>query len=143
MKQKLNCVLLIDDDEATNFINEMLIEEKNCAEKVVSVTSAKEALAYLCSPTEGEYPQPDLIFLDINMPAMNGWEFMDAYRDLPQEQRGKMVVVMLTTSVNPEDIKKAKTIPDLAGFEHKPLSMEILDKILQTHFGGYLLAEQE
>ena len=78
MKQKLNCILVIDDDEPTNFFTRMIIEESNCTTHVKVVESAQEALDYLSKSrtpgrNEAQYPSPDLILLDINMPAMNGW----------------------------------------------------------------------
>src|SRR5688500_20068236 len=85
MKQKLNCILLIDDDELTNFLNRMVIEEVDCASRVEIMQSARDALKYLTNTTpEGNYPRPDLVFLDINMPAMDGWEFIEKYNQLPE-----------------------------------------------------------
>ena len=110
MKQKLNCILLIDDDKPTNFINEVVIKQLDCAEKIVVVQNGSEALDYLKSKDDGEHPQPDLIFLDINMPAMNGWEFLEKYTELDKKQHGKVVVIMLTTSLNQDDEKKASGI---------------------------------
>lgn len=135
MKQKLNCILLIDDDEPTNFLNRMVIEEMDCSKRVEVMQSAKEALKYLTNTTpEGDYPRPDLVFLDINMPAMDGWEFLEKYNQLPEDQKAKIVVVMLTTSFNPEDEMKAHKIPGISGFWNKPLTPEILLSILHKHF---------
>lgn len=135
MKQKLNCILLIDDDEPTNFLNRMVIEEVDCASRVEIMQSARDALKYLTNTTpEGDYPRPDLVFLDINMPAMDGWEFIEKYNQLPEEQKAKIIVVMLTTSFNPEDELKARRISGVSGFKNKPLTPEILMQILQKHF---------
>ena len=135
MKQKLNCILLIDDDEPTNFLNRMVIEEVDCASRVEIMQSARDALKYLTNTTpEGDYPRPDLVFLDINMPAMDGWEFIEKYNQLPELQKAKIIVVMLTTSFNPEDELKARKIAGVSGFKNKPLTPEILKQILQKHF---------
>ncbi|HYF29604.1 MAG TPA: response regulator [Chitinophagaceae bacterium] len=140
MKKKLNCVLLVDDDEPTNFLSRMLLEEANCTEHIEVAHSGIEALDYLeSSETTDEdhdiYVRPDLIFLDINMPAMNGWEFLEEYKNLEKDKKGKIVVVMLTTSLNPDDSARAKGIPDISDFESKPLTSEKLGKILRKHFG--------
>ena len=84
MKTKLNCILLVDDDEPTNFLNQMVIEELDIAEQIRVAQNGQEALTYLKKTGIGDenFPLPDLILLDINMPAMNGWEFLERYRKL-------------------------------------------------------------
>src|SRR5215813_13591241 len=126
MKQKLNCILVIDDDEPTNFLNRIIIEETYCAEKIVTVQSAQEALEYInCAKAKGvidNCPMPDLIFLDINMPCMDGWEFMDNYRLLYEDHKPPAILIILTTSFNPEDEIKARSLDDIAGYINKPLT---------------------
>lgn len=144
MKQKLNCILLIDDDEPTNFFTKMLIDDADCTEHLEIVQSGQAALDYLTNSefSIGEnkgFPCPDLIFLDINMPAMNGWEFLDKYNELDQQHKGKVVTVMLTTSLNPDDKTKAEENPAISSFETKPLTSEKLDRILREYFPDYFL----
>ena len=134
MKQKLNCVLLIDDDNATNFLNKWTIERTNSANQIFIKKNGALALDFLSKAVDGKYPKPDLIFLDINMPVMNGWEFMDEYKKLPAEQKGKIVIVMLTTSPNPDHLKKAQSIPEIDGYERKPLNIKMLEHILAKYF---------
>ena len=134
MEKKLKCILLIDDDEATNYINKMVIKRSGCAESVEVAESGREALEFLTSGTNGNHPQPELIFLDINMPAMNGWEFLDHYRNLEEIHKGEIIVVMLTTSLNPDDKAKAEKIEEISGFRNKPLDEEQLLIILQDYF---------
>jgi len=134
MKEKLNCILLIDDDEATNFVNTMLLEKASCAHEIKAVTSGKEALTFLKSiDAHGNHPQPDVIFLDINMPLMNGWEFIEEYRKLLPEQRGKVVVWMLSTSNNLDDKERAEKLGS-DGFMAKPLTIDKLMGVIQKHF---------
>tara|TARA_R110002124_G_scaffold287323_4_gene472821 strand:+ start:4326 stop:4733 length:408 start_codon:yes stop_codon:yes gene_type:complete len=130
MRKKVNCILLIDDDEPTNFLHKIIIEDSNLAEKVVAVQSGYEALEYLEKKEDGKYPQPGIIFLDINMPAMNGWEFLERYKQLDESLKGKILVVMLTTSINPDDKKKAMGKGFVKGFLSKPLTTEMLEKII-------------
>ena len=135
MDKKLNCVLLIDDDEPTNFFNQMIVEESGCAAQVRTIQGGQEALEYLLNTSdEAGMPRPDLIFLDINMPAMNGWEFLEKYKSLSHENKGRVMVVMLTTSLFPEDKSKAEDLPEVSGFENKPLTPEKLERILKQYF---------
>lgn len=90
MTKKVKCILLIDDDEPTNFLHKIVISDSGRAEKVVEVQSGFEALDYLEKMEDGKYPQPDLIFLDINMPAMNGWEFLEEYDKLDEGKKVKL-----------------------------------------------------
>lgn len=132
MTKKLNCILLIDDDDAVNFIHNRVIQKSGCTENVAVARNGQEAIEYLTTAENGVFPQPDLIFLDINMPVMNGWEFLDAYEHLEKEQKGKELIVMLTTSLNPDDKEKAKNIAHINDFHPKPLNSENLNKILDS-----------
>jgi len=138
MRQKLKSILLIDDEEVANYINETIIRRIDCCEKVVSVQSGQDALDYLTKQVEGTYPQPDLIFLDINMPGMSGWEFLEHYHQLKKSQQGKVIVVMLTSSVNPDDVEKARSIEEINEFKTKPMTEEMLNEIIKENFPDYV-----
>lgn len=142
MKRKLGCILMIDDDEPTNFLNKMVLEEVGCAEHIRVIQDAREALDYLRHAVNGQqasdnYVKPELIFLDINMPAMDGWEFLNKYTELPKDKVREITIVMLTTSFNPEDELKARKITYIAGFKNKPLTTEALEDILHKHFADH------
>ena len=131
--------MLIDDDEPTNFLNRLAIEELDCVENIKVIQNAREALDYLhCAnqpaPQNVHCPKPELIFLDINMPAMDGWEFLHYYEAMPAENKSSVIVIMLTTSFNPEDELKAQKIPSISEFKNKPLTAELLRGILQKYF---------
>jgi CheY-like chemotaxis protein len=139
MNKKLNCVLLIDDDEPTNFLNRMLIEDAHCTEKIQVAQGGQDALNYLIrsesyAGEHKEFPLPDLIFLDINMPAMNGWEFLEKYNELDKVRINKIIMVMLTTSLDQDDEVKAKNMEGVTDFKHKPLTKKILTGILDKYF---------
>lgn len=138
MKKKLSCILLIDDDEPTNFLNRMTLEQVGCADHIQVIQSGQDALDFLARKGKYAYepdcPHPDLIFLDVNMPAMDGWEFLEKYRLLQPEQKAPIVMIMLTTSLNPDDEAKAKAIPEISGFENKPLRADRLRELLKNYF---------
>lgn len=132
--KRLKRVLLIDDYEADNFMHEMLFEEMGCADEIVVKLNGREALDYLTTPQQGQLPRPDLICLDINMPVMNGWEFLAAYEALDEDMRGGVVLMMLTTSLNPDDKSLADSNEAISDFVSKPLTRETLGELLSKHF---------
>lgn len=133
---KLRCVLLVDDDPATNFLNKRLLTRMEVTEAISICLNGVEALDYLKKSDQhsAEYPTPDLILLDLNMPLMNGWEFLKAYRELPQERREIAIVIMLTTSLRPEDFARAESMPEVHSMMNKPLNKEQVEEILATLF---------
>ena len=94
--------------------------------------SAAEALDQL-SELEPE-KLPELIFLDLNMPAMDGWEFMEGFAALPIAQNDSIKVIVLTTSTNPEDELRARKMGVIDDFRIKPLTTPMLENILKVHF---------
>lgn len=130
--KKINCVLLVDDDEATNYVNKMLLEDMEVAHRVLVANNGREALALIKQECEVQCC-PTLILLDINMPVMNGFEFMEAYHELEVAHQQSVVVVMLTTSLNPTDVDQLQQFP-INGLLNKPLTEENVHAILEQHF---------
>lgn len=134
MNNKLKKILLIDDNKTTNFLHEYILKKEGIVDKIVSVISGYDALDYLKTPVNGVYPIPDIIFLDINMPGINGWEFIEEYNKLPEELKANRIIIMLTTSLNPNDKEKANEAKEVNGFINKPLTSDKIKKILEKHF---------
>ena len=139
MTTKLRLILLIDDDIDDNFFHRRVINKAGVAEEVVECHDGKDALDFLRNEGkyagEGKpYPQPDLLFLDINMPKMNGWEFLDQYEKLPPHIKGGPVIAMLTTSTNEQDLAKARHYDIVKDYRNKPLTEDMLKEILKSHF---------
>lgn len=135
--------MLIDDDEPTNFVSTIYLEEAQCTQHIQIADTGQKALNYLTNSEEfachnDNYPCPDLIFLDINMPAMDGWEFLEKYKQLKKEYHGKVIIIMLTTSLNPDDKIRAGKIPEISGFLIKPITAEVIDDVLREYFGWQL-----
>lgn len=133
--KSLDCVLLIDDDEATNFYHRIILEDESAGMHIQSVRSAKEGLDFLlCKGIYSDYPQPGIIFLDINMPGMNGWDFLEKYEELSRDIHDRSIVVMLSTSMNPDDMERASEIPSVKEFVNKPLTAEVFWKVVRENF---------
>ncbi|MFY8107777.1 MAG: response regulator [Bacteroidia bacterium] len=130
--RNLNCILLVDDDNATNMLNSFVIKKMELTKTIKVVLNGSEALDYLQSISEEEQC-PEFIFLDINMPKMDGWEFLKEYREMNVErQRAK--VILLTTSENPDDIEKAKNYPEIQEYCNKPLTKEIILNLVNKYY---------
>ena len=127
MKQ-LNCILLIDDDDEDNEYHQIVINRMGAAKTIKVAENGEEAITLL---KDKEEPIPELIFLDINMPRMNGWEFLEEYKKLNFEKK-QIIILMLTTSVNPADVERAKHIEEVTGYKVKPLTTEMLEEILRV-----------
>ncbi len=144
MNKKLNCVLLVDDDLATNFLNNLILEEAAIAERIETVLNGNEAIQFLTNTgkhtkdNDNGYPRPALIFLDINMPVMDGWEFLEAYHNLSAKQKGEIIIVMLSASLNPDDKQRTEGLEGVSGFKNKPLSLEMIQEVIANYFPGYL-----
>lgn len=134
MPKTIRCILLIDDDPDDNFLHRMVIEESGLIETVRVAETGQAALDYLMHSHDDYYIRPDLIFLDINMPGMNGFEFLEEYEKLPAEQKTGLVVLMLTTSLNPSDQKKASNFATVGGYHAKPLTQAMLHEVVEKHF---------
>lgn len=138
MKNKFGHVLLIDDDEATNFMHEIIISKLKCADQIISFESANKALDYIQIKKNGQYPKPDLILLDINMPGMNGWEFLEEYEKLQACMQGKIIILMLAIVPDAQTLTKIDQYKKIDGYLIKPITPENFLEVIHIHFKEYL-----
>jgi CheY-like chemotaxis protein len=130
---QLNSILLVDDDEVTNFYVEHLIRKMNLAKEIHVAMSGQDALAYLNTQPA---TMPDLILLDINMPIMNGFEFLEAFETSPLSADYKGKIFMLTSSGLEQDRARASQFRSIAGYFIKPLDKDLLGNIVQQYGGA-------
>ena len=123
--------MLVDDNPDDNFFHKREIHKVNKETAIITKSSAVEALEYLKSKKD---PHSDLIFLDINMPGMNGWEFLKEYHQLDKELQSQAMIIMLTTSENPDDVLKSKSLSFVTDYITKPLTKEKMEKISDKYF---------
>lgn len=117
-------VILIDDSNFDLMINEMVIK-KTLQEKCIKFTDPKVGYDFIVSKLASS-DEKILLFLDINMPELNGWELLDLLRNCPQNSLSKINVVMLSNSDNPSDIALSKTYNIVSNYITKPLDKEKL-----------------
>ncbi|RZJ90547.1 MAG: response regulator [Hymenobacter sp.] len=128
--EKIPLILLVDDEPATNYAHERLLRQLGIAEEVHSVTSGEEAIALLLR----EHPlEPALVLLDVNLPGLGGFEFIDAFQRLPASQRDATHIVLLTGGMTSQDLLRLNELP-IAGLVIKPLTREKINTLLQLHF---------
>ncbi len=127
-------VLLIDDDEINNMICTKIIQKNSFSENVTTCLGGRQALAHLREATNGARPLPDIIFLDINMPVMNGWDFLDQYQQIPELAGRNILLIMLSSSSSAHDIDRANNYPQVAQYITKPLNVGHLEQIRQQFF---------
>ena len=133
--KKLASILLVDDSEADNFIHVRRIRKMNVAEHIAVCEHGQEALEYLTTPqADGSYPRPDLLFLDINMPVLDGWGFLDTYQHLPEHQQARTLITFLPQPANPSDHIRASAYGVIHGHESKPLHRDSIRAVLQEFF---------
>lgn len=137
MKKKLNSILFVDDDDDCNYFHKKLLEKMSCVDKIYTVYDGIEALKFLTTKIDDRFPQPNIIFLDINMPRMNGLEFLAEYEKLWKDTN-LPVIIMVTTSLNPDDKDKAMSFKCVKGFENKYLDVSAISRILNKFFPDYL-----
>lgn len=135
----LERVLLVDDDDTTNYINQRVLVKASLAEKIDVVKNGEEALRYLRTPAQEDgnhkFMAPDIMFVDIKMSVMDGFEFLDEYRHLNPEMKAAKVF-MLSSSASFYDLQRLKDYPEVLQHISKPLTVAHLLEIRKQYFGN-------
>ncbi len=126
---KFERVLLIDDNDIDNFINERMITTNMFSKTVIIKNSAEAALQFLKDNEANESAMPQLIFLDLNMPVMDGFGFLEEFEKLSERVRKNAKVIVLSSSISPEDINRASTNQYVVKYVNKPLNEKYLEAI--------------
>lgn len=131
--KKFRSVMLVDDNEIDNLINQKMLEASDIAENIHTYTGAKGALEFLKNMDKiaglRESALPEVIFLDIDMPLMDGFQFLEEFDKLSDTIKENCSVIMLTSSMNPQDLSKAKKSAYVKKYINKPLTQESLEKL--------------
>ncbi|MFM8912616.1 MAG: response regulator [Flammeovirgaceae bacterium] len=130
--KKYRTVMLIDDNEIDNLINQKMIEAAAIAENIYTHTGAKSAIEFLKNMEKMDVADkvlPDVIFLVIDMPLMDGFQFLHEFEKLAPGTKKKSRIVMLTSSINPQDFSRSKKYPNVKLYLNKPLSHDSIVKL--------------
>jgi CheY-like chemotaxis protein len=130
----LETILFIDDDPITLMLCKMVISKAAFSNEIATAKNGEDALQYFDKLVQNSSDKenkkaPELIFLDLNMPVMGGWEFLDSFSTDKYSEYNKTKVIILSSTVDPEDLKRSKKYPMILDFLSKPISKEMLEYV--------------
>jgi CheY-like chemotaxis protein len=126
---EIDLVMLIDDNDTDNFINKRILELSGFGYRIEIKNSGKSALEYLESMQDDEENIPDVVFLDINMPVVNGFVFLYEFEKLPEIVKKKSKIVILSSSENKRDMQRMVSNDLVKMYLTKPLTEEALEQV--------------
>jgi CheY-like chemotaxis protein len=130
--KKIELLALVDDDDTFVFITKKIIEKTDCVKEIKVFSNGLDALNYIKENLNSEYKLPDLILLDLTMPIMDGWEFLDEFTQLKTEKTNKIIIYICSSSISPNDIIKAEKISVVSDFIIKPLTRDKFTQMILT-----------
>jgi CheY-like chemotaxis protein len=129
LKPKFEKVMIIDDNTTDLYVCSRMITKNNFGEKVLKYSVASDALKYLQDNQDHFSELPQIIFVDIYMPIMSGFEFMEAYNKLSANLKNHCKVYIISSTIDSEDIVRSRTDINVVSFQVKPITKEFLDRI--------------
>lgn len=133
---KLSSICIIDDDEIYTFLLKKTLKKINVCNNIKVYVNGADGIEKIKALIENQEELPDLIFLDINMPLLDGWEFLDEYKKLKQKIVKRISIYVVSSSISIADIDKAKSHLEVVDFLTKPIEAETLKNICENHLAG-------
>ena len=128
--RKIELLALVDDDDTFVFITKKIIEKTNHVKEIKVFGNGLDALNYLKENLNSEYKLPEIIFLDLSMPIMDGWQFLDEFTNLETPKTNKIIIYVCSSSISPHDIMKAKKMSAVTDFIIKPVTKDKFSEII-------------
>ncbi|MFD2541992.1 response regulator [Lacinutrix gracilariae] len=132
MKKNFN-FCIVDDDDIYQFTIKKTIQSLNYAKSVLAFSDGEEALQFMMDNISNEEDLPDIILLDINMPIMDGFQFMDEFIKIKPKLSKKITIYMASSSVDETDIKKAHQISEISDYIIKPIKQGKIKSIIEVY----------
>ncbi len=133
MLKKLSNLTIVDDDPMSSFYIKRLAELGEVANIITIYNNAQGALDYLLKYKKSDQNLPDIILLDIYMPGIDGWGFLQEFKKFKDSLEKKIEIYIISSSTHPQDISKAKAIPEVKDYFQKPVTMELLKEITEKY----------
>ena len=128
---KTAIICIVDDDAIYQFTITRTLEIQNAAERIIAFSDGEMALQFIVENLDKPSVLPDVIFLDINMPVMDGWQFLEAYDKIKSNVTKPIIIYLLTSSIDPADVERAKKIDTIARYLTKPINPESLRGLIE------------
>ena len=127
----LEIIMCIDDDPITLMLFKKVVQKASFAKDIINALNGQEAISLIntINNNPNQEKKPEIIFLDLNMPVMGGWEFIDLFNTSNYQNLKNTKIVILTSTIDPEDIKKSKSYPNVIEFLPKPITVEMLNDL--------------
>ena len=130
--KKIEKACIIDDDPIFIYGTKRIMNEVSFSEEIIVYHDGQEALDGLTAITDRGEELPAVIFVDLNMPVMNGWEFLEAFLTIPNHNREKVIVYIISSSIDPRDLDRIKNYPVVDQYILKPITTEALEDVLRN-----------
>jgi CheY-like chemotaxis protein len=124
-------IAIIDDDDIFVYITKKAVEQTNIVQQIKVFGNGKDAIDFFKENTDNPDLLPEIILLDLSMPIMDGWQFLQEYTKIKPKIQKKITIYIVTSSISPEDMKKAKSIDAVSDFIIKPITKDKLIEIIK------------
>ncbi|MAU71376.1 MAG: response regulator [Pseudozobellia sp.] len=132
---KINTTCIIDDDPIFVYSTKRIMKEVDFSDEIMVFNNGQDAIDGLSDMVENNLKLPPVIFLDLNMPIMNGWEFLDDFVQIPNPNREQVVIYIISSSIDPRDLERIKNYPAVNNYILKPVVREDLHTVLEQISG--------
>lgn len=132
MNRRIEIIYVVDDDDIYQFAVKRKILKRKLSAEVNTFKNGKDAILFLDQVIKAGEPLPDMILLDLNMPIMDGWDFLERYAQIQPRLKKKILLYVISSSIQASDIERAKSISEVTDYIIKPIDDKQLDHILIT-----------